>query len=429
MKLKGIKGMRDITGDEVSRFQYLEDKARQIFRLYRFSEIRTPILERTDLFTHGVGEDTDIVGKEMYLLEDRRGTSLALRPENTAPVVRLVINQNLLKQNKVLRYYYMGPMFRYENSQKGRYRQFHQIGVECFGLPGPEADLEIFLMLQQYFEAIELADISFQINSIGCCTNENCRPAYKTLLQKYLSKNLDHLCEICLRRKDKNPLRVFDCKVPKCINLMEHSPSIQEYLCETCDTHFVKLQNLLHEHQIKFDLNPKLVRGLDYYSRTVFEIYAINLGAQNAAGGGGRYDNLFEVYGADLVPAIGFALGLDRLSILTQKTIEKELDIFVVGSDKHETLRIVSVTRKSGYTTTYDPFISSMKSQFRQANKEGAKFALVLGEDEIKNHKISIKDMKNGDQSKVNQDKLVETLNERMKTEGLKKFVGIQRTT
>jgi len=411
MGLKIVKGMRDLQGEEIEPFQLIEAKAREIFALYNFQEIRTPILEQTELFARGVGEETDIVGKEMYLLEDRRGQSLAMRPEGTASVVRSVITNNLMQQNKLLRYFYFGPMFRFERPQKGRYRQFYQIGVEYFGVSTPDADLEMILMLKHLFREINLQKVSFQINSIGCQAEE-CRPAYKVKLQEFLQGVKEDLCENCIRRIDTNPLRVLDCKVPKCSQLTNDAPRIDESLCGDCDEHYKELQSLLKEHKVEYSVNSKLVRGLDYYSRTVFEVYSDGLGAQNAAGGGGRFDGLFQVYDADPVPSIGFALGLDRLAMLIDVPEKKEQGIFVVGHDRTIVGKIVASCREAGFSCMYDPFLSSMKSQFRQANRLKVKKVLILGGDELKNNTLSVKDMASSQQTTINREDLVQHLNE-----------------
>ncbi len=406
MKLKIVKGTRDLYGDDMSRFQRLEDAARDVFNLYGYEEIRTPMFEKTELFAHGVGEDTDIVGKEMFLLEDRRGRSLALRPEMTASVVRSVITNNHMQQSTHRRFYYIGPMFRYEQPQKGRFRQFYQIGAEYFGVSSPDADLEILLMLRQFFQAIDLKTVSFQLNTIGCQLPE-CRPAFKNRLVAYLESKQDRLCENCQRRIHTNPLRVLDCKEEQCIALTADAPKIYEHVCEECDTHFTGLRQMMEAHEVEYSLNHKLVRGLDYYSRTVFEVYSENLGAQNAAGGGGRYDGLFEVYGSPIIPALGFALGLDRLAMLISETKPQPEGVFIIGHDRQAVTSLVAKTREAGYKSLYDPFQSSMKSQFRQANKANVTKVLILGEEELKANSVSVKNMLNGQQDSVNLDDIL----------------------
>ncbi len=411
MQLKIVKGMRDLYGEEVRVFSYLEEKAREIFSLYGFSEIRTPLLEHTELFAKGVGEETDIVGKEMYLLEDRNGKSLALRPEGTASVVRGLVTNNLLKQSRQLRFFYFGPMFRYERPQKGRYRQFYQIGVECFGVEGPEADLEMFLMLRQYFAAIQLQGVAFQINSIGC-QEAACRPAFKTKLIHFLEQQKEELCADCQRRLSNNPLRVLDCKQPGCIALTAQAPQSHQHLCGRCKDHFATLQNLLDQEGVQYELNPKLVRGLDYYSKTVFEVYSANLGAQSAAGGGGRFDGLLELYGSAAAPAVGFALGLDRLALLSEPLAPVNGGAFVIGFESQAVVSLVAKVRQAGILCEYDPFFSSMKSQFKQAGKSGARWALVLGEEEIQTGQVALKDLDQGTQTSVTPEIALEKLQE-----------------
>ena len=406
MKLKIVKGTRDLYGDDINRFQRLEDAAREVFNLYGYEEIRTPMFEKTELFAHGVGQDTDIVGKEMFLLEDRRGRSLALRPEMTASVVRSVITNNHMQQNTHRRFYYIGPMFRYEQPQKGRFRQFYQIGAEYFGVSSPDADLEVLLMLRQFFQAVDLKAVSFQLNTIGCQTPE-CRPAFKSRLVEFLESKQDQLCENCQRRIHTNPLRVLDCKEEQCIALTADAPKIYEHVCEECDTHFNELRKMMEDHEVEYDLNHKLVRGLDYYSRTVFEVYSDNLGAQNAAGGGGRYDGLFEIYGSPVIPALGFALGLDRLAMLISELEAQPEGVFIIGHDRQAVTRLVAKTREAGYKSLYDPFQASMKSQFRQANKANVKTVLILGEEELKNNTVSVKNMVNSQQDTVSLDDIL----------------------
>jgi histidyl-tRNA synthetase len=407
MKLKNVKGTRDILAEEAVHFRFLEDAALKVLALYGYREIRTPMFEYTELFAHGVGTDTDIVGKEMYQLTDRRGKSLALRPEGTAAVVRSVITGNLMKQHTQLRLYYTGPMFRYEQPQKGRFRQFYQIGAEYFGVSSPDADLELFLLLRQYFAAIRLSGISFQLNTIGC-QQPQCRPAFKQRLIDYLQAYRDELCENCLRRLETNPLRVMDCKQPGCARVTEGAPRINEAVCPVCSEHFAELRELLARHRVDYRLNPRLVRGLDYYSQTVFEVYADHLGAQNAAGGGGRYDQLFAVYGAEVVPALGFALGLDRLVMLTDPPPVEGVDLFVVGHDRTAVCSLVAQCREAGFSCQYDPFQSSMKSQLRQANRLAVANVLILGDEEIRGRSVTVKDMQSGQQTEVPSDRLAE---------------------
>ena len=402
MKLKLVKGTRDITGEELERFRFIEEEARRTFALYGYQEIRLPIFEYTDLFARGVGEETDIVGKEMFLLQDRRQRSLALRPESTAQVVRHVIASGTMRQNRFVKYCYMEPMFRYEQPQKGRYRQFYQIGAEYFGVPTPDADLEMILVLRQLFKAIRLENVSFQINTIGCLKPE-CRPAFKKRLVVFFRDREPHLCADCKRRLGANPLRILDCKNAGCVEIAAKAPKICEEVCGECADNFSELRNLLDAHRVSYTIQEKLVRGLDYYSRTVFEVYAENLGAQNATGGGGRYDGLFGIYGAKEVPAIGFALGLDRLTLLIDPPAPKSPHLFVVGQDRLQTSQLVALCREAGFECHCDPFLSSMRSQLRQANRLNVRFSLILGDEEIRNGQVAVKDMRTGLQNAVSQ--------------------------
>lgn len=410
MKLKIVKGTRDLYGKDLKDFQYLEDAARRVFSLYGYEEIRTPMFERTELFAHGVGQDTDIVGKEMFQLEDKRGRSLALRPEGTASVVRSVITQNHMQQSNHRRFYYLGPMFRYEQPQKGRFRQFYQIGAEFFGVATPDADLEMLLMLRHYFKEVNLKTVSFELNTIGCQKPE-CRPEFKRRLLQYLEPYRDQLCENCVNRMKTNPLRVLDCKNATCMSITANAPRIHEHVCSDCTDHFEELKTLLDDHEIVYNLNHKLVRGLDYYSRTVFEVYSENLGAQSAAGGGGRYDGLFEIYGSPVIPAIGFALGLDRLAMLVSPEIQEEKGIFVIGHDRKIVQKLVAECREAGFKCMYDPFQSSMKSQFRQANRNEAEYVLIAEDEEIKNNTVSVKNMRDSSQITVNREEIISYLN------------------
>ncbi len=409
MKLKIVKGTRDLHGEDLERFQFLEEKAKEVFSLYGYEELRTPVLEKTELFAHGVGEDTDIVGKEMFLLEDRRGRSLAMRPEMTASVVRSVITGNHMQQANYRKFYYVGPMFRYEQPQKGRYRQFHQIGAEYFGVSTPDADAEMLQMLRHYFNAINLKAVSFQLNTIGCQKPE-CRPAFKKQLINFLEANRAQLCENCQRRMDTNPLRVLDCKEKSCQAITADAPKIYEHVCNECSTHFAELKAILDDHGVVYELNEKLVRGLDYYSRTVFEVYSANLGAQSAAGGGGRYDGLFEIYGSPIIPALGFALGQDRLAMLIDMQEKQKNGVFVVGHDTKMVSKLVAECRESGIKTLYDPFQSSIKSQFRQANKANVNHVLLLGEEELKTGTVSLKNMQSSEQTTISLNQVVETI-------------------
>ncbi|MEA3362820.1 MAG: histidine--tRNA ligase, partial [Thermodesulfobacteriota bacterium] len=302
--------MNDVLPGEVETWQFLEQSARDVFGLYGFSEIRTPIAEKTDLFCRSIGETTDIVEKEMYTFSDKSENSLTLRPEGTAPVMRSFIQNRLHSLDPVSKLYYMGPMFRYERPQKGRYRQFHQLGVEVLGVEDAKIDAQVLAMLHQYFVRIEIDSVSLQINSLGC---PECRPGYRQELIAYLETHLDQLCVECQRRYQTNPLRVLDCKATGCQVATVDAPSVLDHLCSSCNDHFTQVKYYLNALDIPFEVNSRMVRGLDYYVRTTFELITDQLGSQNAVAAGGRYDGLVESLGGPALPGIGFAIGLERL--------------------------------------------------------------------------------------------------------------------
>ncbi len=409
MKFRTIKGVQDITPPDTALWQKVEAIARRIFRSYGYAEIRTPIIEFTELFTRGIGETTDIVEKEMYTFPDRAGRSLTLRPEGTASVVRAYIQNALHTLPAPQKFYYLGPMFRYERPQKGRYRQFHQIGVEAFGTDDPMMDAELLDMLRSLLEALGMGGLSFEVNSIGC---PQCRPGYREALTGYLSGRRDHLCNDCLRRYEKNPLRVLDCKAPSCQSLKQEAPRIIDHLCDDCKEHFERLRGYLKTAGINFTVNPLMVRGLDYYTRTTFEVTSSDLGAQNAVAAGGRYDGLVREFGGPDTPAVGFALGMERLVTLLS---EREgfhppgLDVFfaILGNAPRErAFRLVKRLRSSGLSVEMDFLGSSLKSQMRRADKSGARYALILGEDELERGVVKYKRLSDGSQGEVREEEL-----------------------
>ncbi|NQT30285.1 MAG: histidine--tRNA ligase, partial [Candidatus Saganbacteria bacterium] len=310
MKYSVPRGTKDILPEETSLWQYLEQTCRQIFDLYNYSEIRTPIFEKTELFTRSIGQTTDIVSKEMYEFKDRKGRSLTLRPEETAPVVRACVENNLISLDKITKLYYIGPMFRYERPQAGRQRQFHQAGVEVFGSADPLVDAEVILLNMQLFDALGLKNLEVDINSVGC---KKCRPEYQKKLKTYFKNNIKHMCVECQERFEKNPLRILDCKEVKCQKFVNDAPASIDMLCPECSEHFAKVIEYLKEAGCNFKINNRLVRGLDYYTKTSFEIVSNQLGAQNAVSGGGRYDTLVAELGGKSIPAVGFAIGLERV--------------------------------------------------------------------------------------------------------------------
>jgi len=313
--IKAIRGFKDILPGEIEKWQFIEKTAREVFENFGFSEIKIPILERTELFSRSIGEATDIVEKEMYTFQDRSGDSLTLRPEATASMARAYLEHHLHARDPVAKLYFIGPMFRHERPQKGRYRQFYQIDVEIFGVDHPMADAEVMVMLMEFFKQIGLDDVELQINTLGC---EDCRPRYKEELTQDLAKNVSQLCPDCKRRLETNPLRILDCKVQTCREVIAGAPMVIDFICDRCTSHFERVREYLKTLNTPFVINPRMVRGLDYYTRTVFEAICSKLGAQNAVTAGGRYDHLMRDIGGPDIPGIGFAMGIERIVLLVQ---------------------------------------------------------------------------------------------------------------
>ena len=395
-----IKGTHDILPQEISQWHFLEEKALEVFSKYGFKEIRTPIFEATELFARGVGDTTDIVNKEMYSFE-KSERSLTLRPENTAGVVRSYIENGMTRLSPPVKLWYKGPMFRYERPQKGRQRQFHQVGVELFGIKDPTADAEVILMAVNYLKAVGLNDLEVEINSLGCPA---CRENFKTLLKSVLKPDFDNLCDDCRNRYEKNPLRLLDCKVESCKAIFE-KPDVQkviqsDFICEDCAEHFKEVKQLLDTMNVKYSVNKLLVRGLDYYNRTVFEIKSNNLGSQNAVCGGGRYDSLVKNLGGEDTPAVGWAMGMERLnSLLSEKPVEK-LDGYIVSNNIQQAFLLAEDLRKYGYKIELDLSNKKFTKQLEKASKV-AKYALILGEDEIKNKVVSVKNLATSEQKQL----------------------------
>ena len=410
--IKAPSGTRDILPGEVELWQEIEKTARRIFHLYGYREIRTPIFESTSLFQRSIGEATDIVEKEMYTFKDKGGRSLTLRPEGTAPVVRAYLEHQFPQQDQFQKFYYMGPMFRYERPQKGRYRQFHQIGVEVFGPSHPFMDVEVIAIQWRLFQELGIREIKVKINSLGC---PKCRPAYREKLVSYLKENREKLCETCQRRLERNPLRVLDCKNEGCQRVVRNGPIITEFLCEECREHFEKVKKGLELLGIKYEVDPFLVRGLDYYTRTVFEFIHSGLGAQNTVSAGGRYDNLVKELGGPDIAGIGFALGVERLVlILTEGGLheEKKPLYFIPLGDRaiEEGTVLLEELRDRGIPVLWTGKTGSIKAQLRQANKKGAEKVIILGEDELDKKVVKLKDMVKGGEKEVSWEKLPELL-------------------
>jgi len=398
--IKVLKGTKDILPQDIDMWHFVEKKADEVFSKYGFREIRTPIIEVTELFARGVGDTTDIVNKEMYSFE-KSERSITLRPENTAGVVRSYIENNMSRQSAPVKLWYHGPMFRYERPQAGRQRQFHQVGVEMFGIKEPTADAEVILAAVNFLKALGLNDLDVEINSLGC---PKCREEFKTKLKEVLKPYLGELCEDCKNRYEKNPLRLLDCKVESCKKIFE-KPEIQEvinsdFICDECQEHYTELKLYLHKMGVNFTENKLLVRGLDYYNRTVFEIKSNNLGSQNAVAGGGRYDSLVEQLGGNPTPAIGFAMGMERLISLLPQKEPKKLHAYVVSNYTTDAFLLAEEMRHYGLNVEFDLTNKKFTKQLEKASKV-AKYALILGEDELLKHQVSIKNLESGKQITV----------------------------
>ncbi|MEK6678492.1 MAG: histidine--tRNA ligase [Nitrospirota bacterium] len=416
MNIQAIKGVKDILPGEVEVWQYIENKARSVFETYGFSEIRAPIFEYTELFSRSIGETTDIVEKEMYTFEDTTGKKITLRPEGTAPVVRAYIEHQLYNKAHITKLYYFGPMFRHERPQAGRYRQGYQIGAEVFGIDSPILDAEILSILNNLMEAIDVKGLDLQINSLGC---KECRPKYKEALKQFLKDKLPLLCENCQRRMDRNPLRVLDCKGKTCKDAVKDAPIILDYLCDGCKKHFDKVKETLKILNVSYTLNPRLVRGLDYYTKTTFELVSTNLGAQNAVAAGGRYDGLVEELGGPKTPGIGFAIGIERLASLMEKDNFKtnKPDVFIAtlgDKAKDISVSLIDSLREKGIKAETDYEDASLKSQMRKADKLGARYVLIIGEDEIKRGSALLRDMEKKTQDSLSIDALVHALSAKL---------------
>ncbi|MFQ5702065.1 MAG: histidine--tRNA ligase [Acidobacteriota bacterium] len=407
-QIKAAKGTRDILPDEMAAWHRLEEASRRVFALYGFGEIRTPIFEPTELFRKSTGAHSDIVTKQMYTFSDRAGRSLTLRPEGTPGVVRAVLEDGLLRPGDIQRLYYIVPMFRYERPQKGRYRQFSQIGVEAIGSSDPAIDAEVIQMATVLFRTLGIADTRLVLNSVG---HDGCRVAYRTALREKLAAHREELCRDCQRRLDENPLRILDCKVPSCQQYKAMAPSILEYLCGDCDRHFAEVQRMLKELDVDFVIDDRLVRGLDYYTRTAFEITSDRLGAQNALCGGGRYDDLVGWMGGPDTPAFGFAMGADRMVVDVLALLRREeggggipIDVYIVHLGREALGRSMAAAvslRARGIATRLDPQERDLKKQLARASALDARFALIIGEREIAQGSYRLKRMADGHQSDI----------------------------
>ena len=407
--LKNIKGTQDILFDDNNIWQYLESHIHQFLNKYGFSQIRTPIFENTNLFSRSIGTQTDIVSKEMYSWTDQGGNNLTLKPEVTASVVRAYIQHNLGKKNPINKLYYIDTLFRRERPQKGRYRQFNQFGVEAIGSEHPEQDAEIIALAYNFYKSLNIENLTLKINSIG---SEEVRNKYKLALKKYLIPYKDKLSTLSQKRLETNPLRILDTKIDFEIEIINNAPHIIDFLNKEDKDHFSKVLSLLDSLSIKYDIDHKLVRGLDYYCRTVFEIQSSKLGSQDALCGGGRYDYLVEELGGKPTPAIGFAAGIERLILSLNKeelSIFKRPDIYIINTEEkylETSFKITESLRNNNLTVINDTLRRSLKSQMKDANRLQALYTIIIGEDEIKNNKVTIKSMDKGTQDYVPFDKI-----------------------
>ena len=402
MAITGVKGFNDILPGEVEKWQHIEATARRVFELYGLSEIRIPILEKTELFQRSIGDATDIVEKEMYSFEDKGGNKVTMRPEGTASVMRAFIEHKLHALDPVQRLYYMGPMFRYERPQKGRYRQFHQIGAEVTGVSAPTVDAQVLTMLSHFFAELGLTEPSLQINSLGCPA---CRPVYREALKSFLLERIELLCEDCDRRYQTNPLRALDCKSPGCQEATKGAPAMLDYLCPDCSEHFAATRNFLDQVGTSYTINERMVRGLDYYTRTTFEMVTSLLGSQSAVAAGGRYDGLISELGGPSLPGIGFAIGVERIALLlADKEFTRRPDLFIaaLGEPAHAlAFRLMTALQRAGAAVEIDYEGKSLKSQMRRADKFKSRFTLIIGGDELERGTAPLKDMDGGTQAEV----------------------------
>ena len=407
MTMHALRGMNDVLPNEIGLWREIEEKARRIFGRYRYGEIRTPILEEMAVFTRTIGDTTNIVEKEMYVFQDRNDKWIALRPEGTASVVRAFIEHNQSAEDPVARYFYFGPMYRHERPQKGRYRQFHQLGAEVLGVASPRLDAEAINMLDLFFRELGLDQLTLEINSMGCPI---CRPKFQSAFLDYLLKNESGLCSDCKRRMDRNPLRVLDCKEEGCRKLADEGPSIQDHLCEVCEKDFDTVLETLGLLGTPYKVNQKIVRGLDYYLKTTFEYTSNTLGAQNAVAGGGRYDGLVRLMGGPNVPGFGFAVGLERLVEILKTTrslaapSSERHGVFIAALGEHalsESMKLSKTLREGGVEVEMDYEGKSLKSQMRRADKTASRYVILLGQDELSKNKAPVRDLVSGVQEEV----------------------------
>lgn len=409
---KAIKGTKDVLPNDVHKNQYIEATALGVAEQFGYKEIRTPVFEHTELFQRGVGDTTDVVQKEMYTFDDKGGRSITLRPEGTAGAVRSYLENGLCNEALPQKVCYITSCYRYEKPQAGRLREFHQFGVECFGTASPLADAEIIALAKSIFDNLEVKNLSLEINSIGCPT---CRAEYHKALKEYFEGKKDQLCDTCKDRLDRNPMRILDCKSPVCSEIAKDAPVVIDYLCDECKEHFEKVQQYLNAQNIEYKINPKIVRGLDYYTKTVFEFVSNSIGAQGTVCGGGRYDGLVEELGGQHTASLGFGMGLERLMMLMEAQNcpfpePNKADLFIVAMGDKATLKALEISkdmRAEGFSCLMDLNQRSVRAQMKYANKLGAKFNLVIGDNEVESKTAMLKNMATGEESEIALDTFV----------------------
>ena len=427
---RAVKGTNDILPSDSHNWQFVEGKMLEVASLYGFKEIRVPVFEHTEVFLRSVGDTTDVVQKEMYTFDDKGGRSITLRPELTAGVIRSAIENGIVNGALPAKVCYIGGCYRYEKPQAGRLREFHQFGVECIGAASPNADAEVIALARQVLSSVGIEKISLEINSIGC---PECRKAYHAALKEYFSSNIDDLCGTCKERLDRNPMRILDCKSPVCSGIAAKAPVVLDFLCDDCREHFEQVKAHLTAQGIEYTVNPHIVRGLDYYTRTVFEFVSGDIGAQSTVCGGGRYDGLISQMGGPSVPSLGFGMGIERL-MLVLKNQDAELpdapttDLYIATMGEKAKLKATALCaelRQEGYKAQTDICSRGLKAQMKFADKIGAKFTVVLGDDEIENGKAKLKDMAEGTETEIKIDELVLELGEAIREQIFKNIAEI----
>lgn len=403
---KAIKGTKDVLPQDAYKIQYIEATARETAADFGYKEIRTPVFEHTELFQRGVGDTTDVVQKEMYTFDDKGGRSITLRPEGTAGAARAFLENGLCNEALPQKVYYLDSCYRYEKPQAGRLREFHQFGVECFGTQSPLADAELIALASAIFDRLGVTGLRLEINSIGCRT---CRAKYYDSLRSYFAARKDELCDTCRGRLERNPMRILDCKSPVCQEIAKDAPAVTDYLCDECREHFDKVQSYLKAQNIDYTVNPRIVRGLDYYTKTVFEFVSDSIGAQGTVCGGGRYDGLIDELGGQKTPSLGFALGLERLQLLMEAQgcaypEPEKADLFIIALGDKATgkaLELAGDMRSEGFAVLMDLNQRSLRAQMKYANKLGARYTVVLGDNEVDTDRVQLKAMDTGEETEV----------------------------